>query len=268
MQVKRLPNILKTENMNNLPVHQVNVINQLPEAARKIVSAKFLEPKCGEIKVNELEYQISILITNLLTDAGHKNDAQDKSVLLHLTTRVSEDMKTRFKHITLGELKIALNEGVRGVYGTFMGINITTINNWIKAFEGSEMRKMALTDYNQRLTLEQPKAELSQAEIDKIIWNGCINAYEDFLKEGKLPYSTKPIYERLKKEFNIKWTEAERAEINKEAELIYKSKLKAEFKKVGETEAGLLLEKKRTALKYYFNKLKSEGVKTIKKQVI
>lgn len=239
--------------MNNLPLHQKSAIEAMPEQAKRFIVAKFSEVKASELPINQMEAEIAKLITNILADAGFKSSTDD-SVIIHLSTRLSEDARSRYKHLTLSEIKMALNSGVRGDYGQFMGINVTTINNWIKAFETCELRKMAMIDYNTRLSAPTQKPEPTPEEIENILKTACNKAYEDFKKDGSLPYSCGAIYDYFKKNKGIVWTKEERAQIEKEAEVAYKGKLK-EKGKAEFSENGLKAEKKRVALKFYFNKL-------------
>lgn len=236
----------------NLPIHQKTVIDQMPDVAKKFAQAKFMEPKASELPVKQMEVEVATIITNLLVDAGYK-DSQDQSVIIHLSTRVQEDIKTRYKHLTVTELKMALNAGVRGDYGQFMGINVTTINNWIKAFEACELRKMALIDFNTRISLPAKKVEPTPEDVEKMLKNACNRAYEDFKTDGTLPYACGVIYDYFKKHKGIVWTKEQREQIEKEADLAYKQKLKGTRDEP--TKDGLKAEKKRVALKHYFNSL-------------
>jgi hypothetical protein len=237
-------------------------ISQMPLQYAELILARFEGIKITEIPYEESVILVKSKIVNCIRSIGHYAEANDEGVLNFLTKNlISEIIKNR-KNLTDKELDLILINGAKGQYkrkkDEFIACNLLSINLWIDSYFDDTLRKMALIDFNTRLSLDVPKKELTDQEIENIIKNGCITAYEGFLKDGSLPYSTKPIYDRLKKEFNIVWSDEERTQINKEAELIYKSKLKSEFKKVGETEEGLKLVKIKTALKYYFNKIKNK----------
>ncbi len=121
---------------------------------------------------------------------------------------------------------------------------------------------MALNDYNARI-INEPKKELTESEITAIVRKGCLDAFSEFVKTGNLPYACSPIYDCLRTSFDIKWNEDERKSIETESLVLYKSKL-AEKNVLFEQSSkdhkhGLLTQKKRTALKYYFNKLKQSN---------
>jgi hypothetical protein len=251
-----------------LPTHQTQTISLLPDAEQVIVKAKFAEPKAVDLKPNDAQNKIATLITNLLADAGY-NDSKDEHVIIHLTTRVYEDMLTRYKHLTLGELKIALNEGVRGNYSEFKGINITTISFWIKSFEASEYRKNSLLHFNKLLGLQTPRPQPSEAEKETLLQKACADAYNDFLAGKDFTLIAKTIYDYLKAKHNIVWSDAERIEIkniaadNYERSLLLKKRARQityqQFEIALKGQPNLNLEMKRVALLFYFKRLREEG---------
>lgn len=46
----------------------------------------------------------------------------------------------QFSGITIGELNLAFDYGIRGEYGEFFGLNLKTFNQWVKGFENDEVR--------------------------------------------------------------------------------------------------------------------------------
>src|ERR1700740_430409 len=250
-----------------LPAHQLQHINLLPHFEQVLVRAKFEEPKAIDLKDKDARVEIATLITNLLVDAGY-NDSKRKNVIIHLTTRVYEDMITRYKHLTLGELKIALNEGVRGNYGEFKGINITTISFWIKSFEASEYRKNSLQHFNKLVGMQTPRPHPTAAEKETLLQKACTDAYADFLAGKDFTLIAKTIYDYLKAKRNIVWTDAERTQIKNQAAQNYEQQLHAkkrsqqityqQFELCLKQKPTLALEMKRVALAQYFKKLKEE----------
>jgi hypothetical protein len=244
----------------NLPIHQKNAIDLLPKDAQVFVRARFESHVLSQLKENEAKSVILDAISLCLAEAGHQK-GNDEQVKVFLTQRVYDDCIKHFKQLRVAELSIALNEGVRGNYGQFMGINVTTINAWIKAFLGSQARKTSFDYYNLLIDQETTKKEPTEQERDKIMKQACINAFNDYLHNGSLPVTPVTIYNYLRAELGIKWTPEEREQIKKEAEVSYKGKKREEnpFKKIKETEDGTIAEQKRVALLHYFRKLKANG---------
>jgi hypothetical protein len=251
-----------------LPIQQLKHVNLMPQFEQVIVRAKFEKPKAADLPRKDAKKEIAKLLTNLLVDAGY-TDSQDEKIIIHLTNSLYEDMTTRHKHLTLGELKIALNEGVRGNYGEFKGINITTISFWIKSFEASEYRKNSLQHFNKLVGLQTPRPQPTAAEKETLLQKACTDAYADFLAGKDFTLIAKTIYDYLKAKHQIVWTDAERTQIKKTAAQNYEQQLHAkkrsqqityqQFEIALKQKPTLALEQKRTALLYYFKKLKEEG---------
>jgi|GEM_PF-2526406 len=251
-----------------LPTHQIQTINLLPDVEQVIIRAKFENPKAADLPRKDAKKEIAKLITNLLVNAGY-TDSQNKNVIIHLSNSLYDDMLTRYKHLTLGELKIALNEGVRGNFGDFKGINITTISFWIKSFESSEYRKNSLQHFNKLVGMQTPRPQPTAAEKETLLQKACTDAYADFLAGKDFTLIAKTIYDYLKAKHNIVWTDAERTQIKKTAAQNYEQQLLTkkrsqqityqQFEIALKQKPTLVLGQKRTALLYYFKKLKEEG---------
>jgi len=243
----------------NLPIHQKNAIDLLPANAQVVVRARFESPIISEMPKAQALVEIMNLISLCIAESGQRvqNEAQAKAFL---TERVYEDCCTHFKQVRLNELKIALNEGVRGNYGQYMGINITTINKWIKEFLVSEYRKTSLDYFNLLLTQQKAKVEPTPEERTKMLKNSCDEAYGAFLREGEMSGIASTLYIFMKKELNIKWTGLERKEIEDAANREFKMRLMEEGKfKINEGGDKLTTIQRKIALKYYFIKLKNNG---------
>lgn len=52
-----------------------------------------------------------------------------------LAVTMHEDIGYYYKTLKIGELKLAFRNGSRGEYGEFYGINVVTLNKWVKAFK-------------------------------------------------------------------------------------------------------------------------------------
>lgn len=254
-----------------LPIHQKKAIDLLPDNSRLYVSAKHESEVISKLEVGKANEVILSLITICLQDAGAK-DAADTKVKVFLTERLLSECKSKFATLTTGELQIALNEGVRGNYGQFMGINVATIHNWIKSYYADEARKISLNYFNHLLTMQNDKPEPSPEEKKLIIQRGCIQAYEDF-KRGEQTLIPKIIYDYLKEYFKIDWTREERFKIKEDATNRFESELKlkkvsreitkTQYENILKSGNTLDIEMKRTALKYYFRKLKESGKEII-----
>lgn len=256
-----------------LPTHQLQTINLLPEPEQLIVRAKFETLKATNVPMREGKKEIAKLLLNLLVDAGYANDSQNEKIIINLTNSLYTDMITRYKHFSLGELKLALNDGVRGEFGDFVGINITTINHWLRMYQQCPQRQTALQHFNKLLGQQTPKPPPCPATTEKLLQQAAANAYADFLADKPFTLIAKTIYNYLKAKNNITWTDAEKTEITKQATQNYHQQLQTkkrnrqitahQFDLALKGPPNLNLEIKRVALAWYFRKLRDEGRRVI-----
>jgi len=98
-----------------------------------------------------------------------------------------DEIKRKYKNLTIEEVKIAFRNGVRREYGEFYGINITTINFWLDTYIESEKHEAMLRlPYIKPSDVEKPK-ELSEEEKLKLHtdWlNKVYNYFENYKKNN------------------------------------------------------------------------------------
>lgn len=248
----------------SLPVHQQKAIGLLPKNAQLVCKAKYTTPKTTELPINEAKQQISAMITAMYMDTSTK-EGDNEQANIYLTEKVYDEMVTKYKHLSIGELKVCLNEGIRKEYGDYFGLNISTISSWLKAYERSEYRKASLGYYNQLLISQGQKKEPTEEEREEVIKKACISEYELFKTEGLLSPLATIVYDCLRRNFKdeIKWTPEERKAIADAGEVNFKIKLKDktispkafELKE----DIGLIREQKKVALRRLFEKWVKEG---------
>jgi hypothetical protein len=92
-----------------------------------------------------LKKRISIIIYTLFEIAGQTPVEHDVNVIIRETVK---DLRKKYSAITVEELDYALNAGVRGEYGDYFGINVVSINRWLRAYYNSEERREAQRSRN------------------------------------------------------------------------------------------------------------------------
>lgn len=109
--------------MNTLTTNST-LINSLPEATKKIA----LSPKVEDVP--NIESMIRQLYNFAAEYMGIKaslsEDAMNKAV--HYSTL---DIQHTYPYLRTEEIKTAVNNGVRGVYGDNYGLNAATFNKWL-----------------------------------------------------------------------------------------------------------------------------------------
>jgi hypothetical protein len=263
--------------MNNLPLAHENAIAMLPVNAQLVCRAKYGTLKTTELPIKDAKKQISAMITAVYLDTSAADGNQQANI--YLTEKVYDEMVTKYKHLSIGELQVVLNEGIRKEYGEYFGINIATISTWLKAYERSEYRKASLGYYNLQLQQQSEKKEPTPEEREAILQKGCKDAYIEFKHDKTLTPVYRVIYDYLKTKHKIEWSDGERTEIkaaaaqNYNAEMLRKKRDKeinanafdAAIKSIqkGDTPPDYVLEMKKEALRRLFEKWVKEGKQEI-----
>lgn len=119
------------------------------------------------------------MLSAIFLTAGQKIEPEDLAALGQL---VYVEVEKFFPFLKIGELRIALEAGVRGSYGEYFGINIKTIHGWVKAFQVSEIRKAKLND----LKAENKPVKINREKIRYDYWCHVYNQLIVFKETGKI----------------------------------------------------------------------------------
>ena len=136
----------------NLPPEETEMIRlysseralQLPEIKMVLTGYVIMASQVGGFKLHSDPQELKVLIT-----------------LLH------EEIRDHFPNIKTLEVQKALNEGIRGNYGEYVGLSIKNIHNWLKAFLLNEKRNQAIKIYKERKS-EMEYKELNEEEIENV----------------------------------------------------------------------------------------------------
>lgn len=93
--------------------------------------------------------QVRVAIKTVYFVAGVKpENLPDKEEFTAMVNVLINDIKHYHKKITVAELKIAFNNGVRELYGKYFGINVKTFNDWIRCYLESKERNDRIANNN------------------------------------------------------------------------------------------------------------------------
>lgn len=126
---------------------------------------------------------------------------------------LATDLQNNFFTLYENELKEAIKNGTRKVYGDFAGISNATIFQWIAKYYNSVERQAALKKQNDFL-LPPPK-ELTPAEKQQLIHEGAMHKWERFKKSGRIIDPGNVTYNYLVGLGIINYTIDEKREIQK-----------------------------------------------------
>lgn len=107
---------------------------------------------------------INQLVSTNINSLGQK--PKDENEISFIVIGLIEEIESYFPNLTMQELKIASNKGIRGEFGDFMGVNVITYHKFIKAFLNDEKRKDVIL--KQREYIEEQNRIKSQSEIAQI----------------------------------------------------------------------------------------------------
>ena len=134
---------------------------------------------------NRLAEEINHMVTSNFSALGQKPKTEKEISIIVIG--LIEEIQSYFPNLTMQELKIALNKGIRGEFGEFMGVNVITYHKFIKAFLNDEKRKDVIL--KQREYIEEQnraKSESEIAQIEKEFWENETKRIAEFKKTGVL----------------------------------------------------------------------------------
>lgn len=124
----------------------------------------------------------------------------------------------RFPGISIAELGIALDRGVKRDYGDYFGLNVVTFLDWVRAYFYSSERKIAVSEKNQ-LALP-PKTVPTDKEFEELRRKNTISMFELYKHYGVLIGDPSYPFAYLEGRGTLKLTREEKFSIFEEAKKI------------------------------------------------
>ncbi|RXQ89488.1 hypothetical protein EO244_14065 [Ancylomarina salipaludis] len=94
------------------------------------------------------------LVTQLVADAGQRISEEE---LLYLVKRLIEVLIKKYKGLTLREIRLAFECGIKGDCGDFYGVNLRTCLQFIEGY--SKQRKVKINKMLQQVDIERIKQD-------------------------------------------------------------------------------------------------------------
>jgi len=163
---------------NLIPLQKQNeLIAKLPIASQKYIIAKNGH-KVLDLKIGTAIKGIYDIVVQTMINSGSKKDLEDITLITNLAESVYQLITTRNQSLTIEEFKILCFNGVTNEYGDYFGINLTTISNWIKAFQNDINRKQSMHYWNNLIHLATVK-DKTPNEKRQIIIDGLITLFNE-----------------------------------------------------------------------------------------
>ncbi|MDR1913380.1 MAG: hypothetical protein LBQ68_02705 [Clostridiales bacterium] len=223
---------------------------------QSLIGTKIRE--CDDATIME---SLAVIVAAMFATAGQKPEKKDVKMICR---EVCKDLKNRYKGLTLDEVKIACDNGVRGDYGDYFGINVVSINKWLKAYYYSEERQRA---QREKLFKGLPqRTALTADEILQIKVNAYREAYGLAAAGKYVPDLGNLVYNFLDSRGKISFTKEEklvfveraRAELETEAkerarEALAPVRIDSVIARI--TDTGIIQRAKRIALNEHFRRI-------------
>jgi hypothetical protein len=174
-------------------------------------------------------------------------------------------LKSRYRTLTLDEVRKALLNGTIGDYGDYYGLNITSFVKFLNAYSASDEHKKAMAARHQPPPLPElpPRQGMTETELKDY----AKDMFSEFKRCGKVRDSGSIVYNYLDSQGLIPFTVEEKKTMYAQAE----KELERDVKRnaFDEVQAGVLLDKisdigvksraKRIALNRFFEQLVEKG---------
>lgn len=136
-----------------------------------------------------------VIIGGIYAQAGQSIDGREIASMAGVLFR---DLQTRYSMLTLHEVGLAFDNGLRGDYGQFYGLNVITFNNWLKAYRQSDDRFKAIKNMeNIKNALPPPGAEYGEQRMREM----CLRYFDSYKQSGDPGIACVTVYKHLQ---NIK----------------------------------------------------------------
>lgn len=158
--------------------NNLQVINNTPVSENQIIKAALTAPLVKHAIPYEIDGAVSVAVDRALFYLGSKMPIEDRDMV---KVAVIDDAKRHFSNLTIAEIGIAIDNGVKGMYGKVVGLAPKDVFDWLTAYSISEQRK---NQASQLAKENEPKPEPTEEEKATLYWNNLVNAWLTFKKDG------------------------------------------------------------------------------------
>lgn len=169
-------------------------------------------PRIKEIKPVDL---YNSLVTSIGYVFALKSTETDPDKIQFMAKELAKAVLVRFPGLSIGEIGISLDKGVKRDYGDYFGLNVVTFLDWIKCYYHSMERKEAVSQ-KKYLALPPVSAPSSETIERRRRANACL-AFEKFRQYKCLIGDPTFLYAYLEGKGLINLSRSEKLEIYEEA---------------------------------------------------
>lgn len=169
----------------DLKVSDVLSTNGISTEQKSIILASLNETKLKFIDLVEDKNSWNTLKDILVKTIWESGIGMEKADQKLFITVAIDDIKNEFEMLTVSDVRIALKNGVRKKYGEFYGMNITTLNVWLKTYqEQTKIEAMLKLPLIKPMEEEKIYTEEERLENHKIWIEGVYSEFENYKNTG------------------------------------------------------------------------------------
>ncbi|WP_313266537.1 hypothetical protein [Sphingobacterium sp.] len=149
---------------------------------------------CDELEIDKV---ILPAILKAQKDLGFNPNEQKES---HLLDGIALEIKRSVPNIRLAEIPIAINKGILGDYGDFLGLSIVTVIKFLKCHYTSWKR----AEIAKQLPTEEPEKQIptKEEQLD-LARHHLLDSFERFKTIRDIGYSAVYLYRYLNEDFKV-----------------------------------------------------------------
>lgn len=179
-------------------------------------------PRVRELETGAILSPITAAIGKVFLVAGQapKNEEEKKALkedLAFMASELTKDIEIRFPGLTLEEIAIALEKGVRKDFGKYYGLNVVTFNDWISAYANSPERLRAIDEQLKKRAISAP-IKLTPEQIEEEKKDTILVGFGLYKKMGTHPGRPDTVYNALEERGLIKLSKDEKWDLYNQAQ--------------------------------------------------
>lgn len=180
----------------NLPTQiEKQAFSKLPDGLKPFAEAR-IEPPVKSINDLKLKNECLNIITISYSEQAQFN--VESSILTHQTKALYDELRShsKFRELTLTEVKNAFKVGIRGESGPFFGMCAKTYHQFLKHYYDKPERVKAMNEYLKLINVTN-KEELSPEEKLKKSKEACLWFFKEYKETKILPNGHYSLYDTL-----------------------------------------------------------------------
>jgi uncharacterized protein YeeX (DUF496 family) len=177
---KAINDITILKNHYDISIEQINSSPILSKENKEVLLATLNFTKISELNIQKYDTSYNYLVGvfgKTIVESGIGMEEGEQEVFISLCI---DEVINDFSYLTIEDVRIAVKKGVRLDYGKFYGLNITTLNFWLKEYVNSTKK-----DAMKLLPQINPKDDFKglNDEQQKIIYKRWLDSWIDLFEK-------------------------------------------------------------------------------------